>query len=281
MEYALEQFIDQAIQLELNAADIYLIFSDAIPEDSNFWATLAWEEKNHATVLKTGKDILMPKDQFPADLLPNVIQVLVETNSWLDSLKEKFAEVKPDRKTAFAIAIRIESSAGEQHFQSIMEAPSESNVIKIFQELCEDDIHHLNRIHEYMRGDIELGEKSENKIKNILIVINDDSIAKLLKTILEPEGHIDIAENGRDGLQKVKDKYYGLIVSAIEMPIVDGIKFFNEAKRVSLDLNKKFLFFTSEPSKKSLSFFQDEDIRYLTKPSTIHEIRAAALGILG
>ena len=281
MEYALEQFIDQAIQLELNAADIYLIFSDAIPKDANFWATLAWEEKNHASVLKAGKDILMPTDQFPADLLPNVIQVLVETNSWLDSLKEKFAEVKPDRKTAFAIAIKIESSAGEQHFQSIMEAPSESKVIRILQELCEDDIHHLNRIHEYMKGKIELGEKSENKTNNILIVINDDSIAKLLKTILEPEGHIDIAENGRDGLQKVKDKDYGLIVSAVEMPIVDGIKFYNEAKGVSPDLHKKILFFTSEPSTESLSFFQDEDIRYLTKPSTINEIRAAALSILG
>jgi CheY-like chemotaxis protein len=281
MEYALEQFIDQAIQLELNAADIYLIFSDAIPEDANFWATLAWEEKNHASVLKAGKDILMPADQFPADLLPNVIQVLVETNSWLDSLKEKFAEVKPDRKTAFAIAIKIESSAGEQHFQSIMEAPSESKVIRILQELCEDDIHHLNRIQEYMKGDSALGEKSENKTKNILIVINEDSIAKLLKTILEPEGHIDIVENGRDGLQKVKDKDYGLIVSAVEMPIVDGIKFYNEAKCFSPDLHKKILFFTSEPSTESISFFQDEEIRYLTKPSTINEIRAAALSILG
>jgi hypothetical protein len=45
MKYALEQFIDEAIQLELNAAEIYLIFSEAIPEDANFWATLAWEEK--------------------------------------------------------------------------------------------------------------------------------------------------------------------------------------------------------------------------------------------
>ena len=65
------------------------------------------------------------------------------------------------------------------------------------------------------------------------------------------------------------------------MPIVDGMKFYNEAKEVSPDLHKKFLFFTSEPSTESLSFFQNEDIRYLTKPSTINEIRAAALSILG
>jgi hypothetical protein len=109
MKYALEQFIDEAIQLELNAAEIYSIFSKAIPEDANFWATLAWEEKNHASVLRTGKEILVPMDQFPVEILPDVIQVIVDTNLWLNSLKEKFAEVKPDRKTAFSIAIKIES----------------------------------------------------------------------------------------------------------------------------------------------------------------------------
>ena len=281
MKYALEQFIDEAIQLELNAAEIYSIFSEAIPEDANFWATLAWEEKNHAAVLKTGKDVLMPIDQFPGEILPNVIQTLVDTNNWLNSLKEKFAETKPDRETAFAIAIKIESSAGEQHFQRVMDSPSDSNIIKILQDLCEDDIHHLSRIREYMKGDSELEEISGNKIKKILIVMNDDSVAKLLRTILEPEGQIDIAGNGREGLQKVKNQDYDLIVSAIEMPIVDGIKFYNEAKGMYPDLHKRFLFFTGALTAERVSFFQDQDIRYLTKPATINKIRAAALSILG
>jgi CheY-like chemotaxis protein len=281
MKYALEQFIEEAIQLELNAAEIYSIFSKAIPEDANFWATLAWEEKNHAAVLKTGKDVLMPIDQFPGEILPNVIQTLVDTNLWLNSLKEKFSELKPDRETAFAIAIKIESSAGEQHFQRVMDSPSDSNMIKTLQDLCEDDIHHLSRIREYMKGGSELEEISGNKIKKILIVMNDDSVAKLLKTVLESEGHIDIAGNGRAGLQKVKDQDYDLIVSAIEMPIIDGIKFYNEAKGLYPDLHKRFLFFTGAPSSEQVSFFQDQDLRYLTKPATINEIRAAALSILG
>jgi CheY-like chemotaxis protein len=281
MKYALEQFIDEAIQLELNAAEIYSIFSEAIPDDANFWASLALEEKNHAAVLKTGKEILMPIDQFPGEILPNFIQPLIDTNRWLKSLIEKFAEVKPDSKTAFSIALKIETSAGEQHFQRVMESPSDSNFIKIFQELCEDDIHHLSRIREYMKSRHEQGETLENGTKKILIVINDDLVAKLLKTILESEGQINIAANGRDGLQKVKEKDYSLIVSAIEMPIMDGIEFYNEAKRLYPDLHKRFLFFTSKLSSECISFFQDEDIRYLKKPATIYEIRDVALSILG
>ena len=153
--------------------------------------------------------------------------------------------------------------------------------MKILQKLCEDDIHHLNRIREYIKGGSAPGETSENETKKILIVINDASVAKLLRTILEPEGQIDIAGNGRDGLQKVKDQNYSLIVSAIEMPIVNGIKFYNEAKGLYPDLHKRFLFFTGAPTSERLSFFEDEDLKYLTKPATINEIRAAALSILG
>jgi CheY-like chemotaxis protein len=281
MKYALEQFIDEAIQLELNAAAIYTIFSEAIPEDANFWATLAWEEKNHAAVLKTGKDVLMPIDQFPVEILPNVIQALLDTNNWLNSLIEEFNACKPDRKTAFSTAVKIESSAGEQHFQRVMESSAKSNFMKILQELCEDDIHHLNKIREYMKSCGETEEISGNNRKNILIVLDDDSVARLLKTLLESEGDIDIVRNGREGLQKVQDNDYGLVVSGVEMEVVDGIQFYNEAKGLYSDLQKRFLFFTSEPSSERISFFQDEDVRYLTKPSTINEIRSAALSILG
>jgi len=280
MQYALEQFIDEAIQLELNAAEIYSIFSETIPEDANFWAILAWEEKNHASVLKTGEEVLIPMDKFPMEILPNVIQTIVDTNLWLNSLKEKFAEIKPDRETAFAIAIKIESSAGEQHFQRVMENPSDSNMVKILQELCEDDLNHLSRVREYMKAGGEQEKVSDDEKKKILVVINENSVAKLLRTILETEGQIDIAGNGREGLQKVKEQDYGLIVSAIEMPIVDGIEFFCQAKEVVPDLNKKFLFFTGAPSSEQTKFFQDENVRYLTKPSTIDEIRTAALNIL-
>jgi len=40
-------------------------------------------------------------DQFPGEILPNVIQVLVDTNLWLNSVKENFAEIKPDREKTF------------------------------------------------------------------------------------------------------------------------------------------------------------------------------------
>ena len=64
------------------------------------------------------------------------------------------------------------------------------------------------------------------------------------------------------------------------MPIVDGIQFYNEAKGLYPDVHERFLFFTGAPSSERISFFQDENLKYLVKPSTISEIRAAALSVL-
>lgn len=73
----------------------------------------------------------------------------------MKSLRVELAKTTPDRKTAFAIALKIENSAGEQHFQKVMGTPSDSKVVQILQELWEDDINHHARIEKYMQ---EVGE---------------------------------------------------------------------------------------------------------------------------
>ena len=82
------------------------------------------------------------------------------------------------------------------------------------------------------------------------------------------------------GLEKVKENYYDLIVSAVEMALVDGLDFFNQAKEHAPDLNERFLFFTGVPTSDRISFFQDENLKYLIKPSSINEIRDTALSML-
>jgi len=59
----LESFIEEAIQLELNAAEIYAVFSETIAEDTDFWTCLSWEKRNHALLFKTAKDVLVPVGQ--------------------------------------------------------------------------------------------------------------------------------------------------------------------------------------------------------------------------
>lgn len=60
----------------------------------------------------------------------------------------------------------------------------------------------------------------------ILIVDDSKTSRKILRAILEENGHEIIAEavNGEDGLEKFKEVHPDLITMDITMPIMDGIE---------------------------------------------------------
>ncbi len=148
MNKKLSQLIDESIKLELNVAEIYMFFYNTFPEDSDFWREMALEEEGHANLIKSGRDTFL--DQFPSKLLAPSVQTLCNTNKKLISLLKEYKEKPPSRGTAFNIALNIEQSTGELHFQLAMEKSFTSSIMKIFQELNNDYKDHANRIRTYM-----------------------------------------------------------------------------------------------------------------------------------
>ncbi len=148
MNKKLLQLIDETIKLELSIADIYMVFYNTFPEDSDFWWQMTLEEKSHANLIKSGRDTFLGK--FPSKLLESSLKMLYNTNDRLVSLLKEYKEIPPSRETAFNIALKIEQLPGELHFQHAMEKPVTSGIMKIFQELNKDCKDHTNKIHAYM-----------------------------------------------------------------------------------------------------------------------------------
>ncbi len=147
MDDEITQLIDESIKLELSAADLYRIFSEAFPEDSNFWRELYLEETRHATLIENGKNILY---EFPREILPPRLQELLRICNELTSLVKEYKETPPSRESALKAAWSLENSVGEAHYQRAMENLPSSNILELFQELnngCKD---HALRIHNYM-----------------------------------------------------------------------------------------------------------------------------------
>lgn len=117
-------------------------------------------------------------------------------------------------------------------------------------------------------------------IENILIVDDEEMITELIKALLNRSGNIDIAHNGQDALKMMEEKYYKLIVSDIDMPIMDGISFYKEAVRKYPTSNKKFLFMTGDISSTKKAFFDENQVKYLSKPMDISAIRDIAAQII-
>lgn len=74
-------------------------------------------------------------------------------------------------------------------------------------------------------------------MSQILIIDDEKAIRKTLSEILSYEGYkIDDAENGEEGLKKIKEKNYDVVLCDIKMPKVDGLEFLEKARESNPDM---------------------------------------------
>jgi len=149
MNQTLEQLIDEFIKLELNVADVYKVFLNTFPEDSELWLKLIQEEEKHADLIQSMRSTFLLPRQFPSDLLASSRQMLSKTNTRLISILKKYRKKLPLRESAFKVALEIERSAGEFNFQLATEKLPDSGIMKIFQELNRDCRNHTKKINTY------------------------------------------------------------------------------------------------------------------------------------
>lgn len=144
--------VEESINLELNVADAYLLFHDLFPEDKEFWWKLVVEEKNHAALIRTGKEHFELENNFPHELLTSSLQDLKNENNKIKSLIKKYESNTPSREEVFNIALNLENSAAELHFQDFMDKEADSKMSDIFKKLNQEDKNHAKRISSYMKA---------------------------------------------------------------------------------------------------------------------------------
>lgn len=72
---------------------------------------------------------------------------------------------------------------------------------------------------------------------DILIIDDEKAIRKTLGEILSFEGYkVDEAADGEEGVKKIKDKTYDLVLCDIKMPKLDGIEFLQKSNEINPDV---------------------------------------------
>jgi two-component system response regulator VanR len=99
--------------------------------------------------------------------------------------------------------------------------------------------------------------------KRILIVEDDEIIANLEKDILKGEGfEVEVVRDGVEGLEKIKQNGYDVIISDSDMPRMKGDEFYLEVKKLGKDLVKRIIFVTAIVN----DFIRSTGNRFLVKP---------------
>jgi CheY-like chemotaxis protein len=272
--------------LEHTVGEIYsqaIEFCDHDPELKQFLHVLAEDEAWHYHAMTSAEE------HWGADAPKPVISVDPETNNKLKSLEEALlAHIHNryiDQETFIEKFVELELAEWNDIF---------IYVVNYLKKSHKEFIYPAIRIQSHLR-EIELflenrpgGQEKLLKIKqvptiwteNILIVDDQDIITQILKALLNRDGNIQVASNGQEALELVKQSYFKLIVSDIDMPIMDGISFYKKAVDLYPSLKKRFLFISGFFSGNKLKFVQENHLPFMEKPMNISLFRQKCIHIL-
>ncbi len=105
----------------------------------------------------------------------------------------------------------------------------------------------------------------------ILVVDDDESIRKVLTTILEEEGYaVDTAECGKEAIDKSHDKFYNLALVDIRLPDMMGTQLLTALKKTTPKMVKMII--TGYPSlQNAIEAVNKGADAYLLKPFNVED----------
>jgi len=106
----------------------------------------------------------------------------------------------------------------------------------------------------------------------ILVVDDDESIRKVLATILEEKGYVvDTAQNGKEAIEKSNAKFYNLALIDIRLPDMEGTKLLTAMKETTPKMVK--IIITGYPAlQNAIDAVNKGADAYLMKPVSIEEV---------
>ena len=114
----------------------------------------------------------------------------------------------------------------------------------------------------------------------LLVVEDERKVASFIKKGLEEEGYaVDVAADGRIGLQMAQDHVHDLIILDIQLPKMDGLSVLNALRREKVAIPVLLLTVRATIEDKVLGLDAGAD-DYLTKPFAFQELVARVRALL-
>ncbi len=141
---------------------------------------------------------------------------------------------------------------------------------------------HLQAIHEFLvtppRGPQPLEKLrlvSTLGQPKVLVVEEDPALSDLIRSILLYGAEVDIASDGRQGLDHLRRKTFDAVISEIDLPLMDGIDMYIQALRLGVAPRGKYIFLTASLRPDYRLFLEMQKVTVLRKPASITQIRQA------
>lgn len=267
------------IGVEATASNLYAKAAVVFREDddfSRFLSIMSVEEKEHEQLLHKASvsisDIQMKTASFSFD---GVFRRNVEapfTRAW-----QLLRSSELTKSTMVDILAEAEFSEWNEVFLYVIDTLNTVGV-EFQKAVSAVDQHRIN-VQQYI-STLPDGESfiqrvkriSQPDSKRILIVEDNQSVARMLEALAVDDVEVVIARNGEEGISRIQQGRFDLIVSDIEMPKMNGIDMYIQALEVDPTLCSRFIFFTGTDKQEHLDFVRATNTFMLPKPSPVRVI---------
>ena len=113
--------------------------------------------------------------------------------------------------------------------------------------------------------------------RRILVVEDEPIVAQLIAdTLREQTYSVDIVLNGREGLSRLAQRSYDLVICDLRMPGLDGPSLFESLVKTGSPMKDRILFITGDTlARRSTDFLEKHRLPFLAKPFLVEELLLA------
>lgn len=276
----MKSIVEWLMKIEGKAESIYETLAKIFIDDkefSKFLRQLSSEESYHKQVALDVSECIKKMEHMPGF----VIALDDETRQRIEFpfiyIEKKIGEGRVAKEDVFGFIFTAEFSEWNDIFLYVVD--SFKGCSRSFIPAVAKIQQHKRSIERFIEQDPELVAVHEKLRKlrpiwkeNLLIVDDSEAIVSLLSALLENEGTVDHAYNGKKALAKMAEKYYSAVVTDVEMPVMSGINFYKEAMKLYPNLQERILFYSAADDLENISFFRENNLKYLIKPADIRDI---------
>jgi len=278
--------IDWLLTIEYLARSFYSEVGVEFKEDgklSQFFQHLSEEEAGHAQVMISALEYLL-QHVAPTFSISVDDQTKEKIAGPFIKNRKLLAAGNFSKQSVIDCCVATESSEWNDIFVYVVQSLKED---RKFMPVAAKMQRHLLDIEDFLKS-LPEGQKHLPVINNLprvwkehLLIIDDDlPIANFLSKLFEGEVQVETAQNGREGLHKIKEKYFDVIISDINMPVMNGIEFYSQASAFDPEIGKRIMFFSGALSGEHNDFIRKNKVKFLMKPAPIREIMNNVSAIL-
>jgi CheY-like chemotaxis protein len=247
---------------------------------SAFLKGLAEDEAMHFHLMNSASGLLREQETplLSDILIDDETKLKIETPFY--ELLRKIQSETVTERDILTFVVQSESSEWNDFFLYVITRCTQiSNKFQHIAACIQAHKKHIENYVETVSSDTELTGSIRSLPEiwktHLLIAEDDEAVRGFMERVLSRYGTVSSAENGEIALAATRNQFFNVIITDVDMPVMNGINFLQQAVKENEHLRPNFIICTGRPTETVEAVAQENEVPLLKKPVSIKNLYEA------